>query len=147
MEDRSAIKSDKARERAVSCKTLICFLQSLVDEVCDLELKNDLQLTGRIVSVDCGMNVELEDVTLRRPKTISLKAYTVEQYDYLYLKGEKIRYVQFSDQIDVRRNIESKLNEYHRKGRQVIQNRDVHHKQRKYDQQQAKLLKYDGHEM
>ena len=132
----------KSQEKAVACKTLICFLQSLTGERCDFELKNDLQLTGKVIGVDSGMNVELESVLMRKPASVRLDEFTVEQYDYLYLKGEKIRYVQFSDQIDVEQKIESKLDEYRRKRQQITANAQmVHqHKQRGHDQK-SKLFK------
>lgn len=130
------------QEKAVSAKTLICFLQSLAGERCDLELKNDLQLTGRVIAVDSGMNVELEAVVMRRPANVRLDEFTVEHYDYLYLKGEKIRYVQFSDEIDVGQRIDRKLDEYRHKRAQIVENQQIvhRHKQRRADQAKSRLF-------
>ena len=132
-----------AKEKAVICKTLLCFLQSLTGDRCEIELKNDLQLTGKVLGVDSGMNVELENVVMRRPTSLRLNAFTVEHYDYLYLKGEKIRYVQFSDRIDVGRQIESKLDDYRRKRQHITENA-VHqykaNKERREDRMRSRLF-------
>lgn len=121
---------ETAKERAISCKTLICFIQSLVGEVCDLELKNDFQLNGKLISVDAGMNIELKNVTLRKPTDLSLKKFNLEYCDYLFLRGEKLRYIQFSDKINVRNNIENKLDDYNRRGRGVMVSREPLNKKR-----------------
>ena len=135
-----------AKERAIACKTLICFLQSLIDEVCDLELKNDLQVNGKLLNVDSNMNVELKDVKLRRPTSLSLDEFTIEYYDYMFLKGEKIRYVQFNDEIDVKQNIDAKLDEYHGRTRNAIKNTQYVHqfRQDKYERQKNLLLSKKG---
>ena len=131
------------KEKAVSCKTLLCFLQSLAGERCDFELKNDLQLTGKLIAVDSGMNVELANVVMRRPASVRLDDFTIERYDYLYLKGEKIRYVQFSDQIDVGQRIEKRLDEYRRRRQQIVANETIvhQHKKRRSDRTMDRLFK------
>lgn|ERR1712029_821165 len=134
---------ESKKETAISCKSLICFLQSLISENCDFELKNDLQLTGKLINVDSNMNVELRDVTLKRATNILLNDFTIEKYDYLFLKGEKIRYVQFSDRIDVKQNIKNKLDQYHNTTKQVLKNNQEiqQFKQAKYDKEMNKLFK------
>lgn len=90
------------RERAQSAKTLICFLQSLIGETATIELRNDSKLTGLILNVDAFMNVEMKNVKLSTNKES-------QTFDYYFVKGSRVRYVYFNEQIDVISNINEQL--------------------------------------
>ncbi|RWS07598.1 U7 snRNA-associated Sm-like protein LSm10 [Dinothrombium tinctorium] len=93
------------RERALSAKTLICFLQSLIDTRTTIELRDDSQIEGVIKSVDSFMNIELNDVCIRRP----LKSSREELCDYLFVNGTKIRYVSIPDEVDALKAIDKQI--------------------------------------
>lgn len=97
------------RERAIAAKTLLGFLQSLVDERCVLELRDDLQVSGLLRSVDSRMNVQLEQVQLSRPSDFWCERFAERRLDYLFVKGDKIRYVQFDDRLDAERLLEAQV--------------------------------------
>ncbi|RWS27845.1 U7 snRNA-associated Sm-like protein LSm10 [Leptotrombidium deliense] len=88
------------RERAQCAKTLICFLRSLVDERTRIELRDDTEIVGVVKSVDAYMNIELSDVTVEKHCSRSNSDLRCEKYDYLFLKGTKIRYVSIPDECD-----------------------------------------------
>lgn len=111
-----------ARERAISCKTLICFLQSLMHERVTIELKDDCRVTGRLTHVDAYMNCNLETVLIQTPVSY-LSEEMVEKHvpDY-FVKGTRIRYVHFEDGIEPMARMEQRLKESGREYETRIEN-------------------------
>lgn len=92
------------KERAKSAKTLICFLQSMVGHQTRVDVRDDTHLVGVIQSVDSYMNIELKDCRL-----FSEDNQPVQEFEYFFLKGSRVRYVHIPDDIDIIANIESQL--------------------------------------
>lgn len=110
---------ETARDRALSAKTLVCFLQSLTGEKVVVELKDDYQIIGTIRQVDAYMNVEMVGVTIRKPIDLKSEMYEDTSADYILIKGPRVRYVSVPDEsVDVINNINQRINSIkaHRKG-------------------------------
>ncbi|XP_074599551.1 U6 snRNA-associated Sm-like protein LSm2 [Brevipalpus obovatus] len=112
---------ESGKERAIAAKTLVCFLQTLIGQKARFELKNDHQVIGTITQVDANMNVEVVDVTLRKPIDLRNNQYEEEKSDYMMIKGSRMRYATLpssSDEIKVVNNIQTRLGEIqsHRQG-------------------------------
>ncbi|XP_053209664.1 U6 snRNA-associated Sm-like protein LSm2 [Panonychus citri] len=101
----STVLLTTAKDRALSVKTLICFLQTLIGQKTWIELKNDYQLLGTVDQVDAYMNVELSDVSVRKPVNLVKGDYHQYNLDYMFIKGTRVRYVSVPDEIDVIENI------------------------------------------
>ncbi|XP_015787597.1 U7 snRNA-associated Sm-like protein LSm10 [Tetranychus urticae] len=108
-----------SRDRAISVKTLICFLQTLIGQKTWIELKNDFILVGTVKQVDACMNIELSEVLVKKPVNLVNSDYNQSNLDYMFVKGTRIRYVSVPDEIDVIENIN-----------QGIENIRSHHSQR-----------------
>ena len=109
-----------AREKAISCKTLICFLESLVGQRISIELKDDSSLFGLLTSVDIHMNCHLVHVTLIKPQSIFVsKKVTKQHFQDFFLKGNRIRFVEIPDSVDPVKNIQEQLDQ----NRQEAKNR------------------------
>jgi small nuclear ribonucleoprotein (snRNP)-like protein len=89
-----------AHERAITCKTLICFLQSLVGEVVTIEQRNDDRITGRLKHVDAFMNCQLHGgVVVKRPVGYLSEEYESYEVNEYLVNGTKVRYVTFGEEI------------------------------------------------
>lgn len=88
------------KEKAIACKTLIGFLYCLVDERIVVELRNDLQLSGKLISVDSQMNLQLQEVTIKTPLDFFFQTFTEQSLNFMFVKGVKIRYVRFDDKVE-----------------------------------------------
>lgn len=111
-----------AQERAISCKTLICFLQSLVDERVTIELKDDCRVTGRLVHVDAYMNCTMTNVLIQTPLTYLSDEYEKKKVPDYFVNGTRIRYVDFGDGIEPMERIENQLKENRRENESRIEN-------------------------
>ena len=112
------LTSSTSKDRALSVKTLICFLQTLIGQKTCIELKNDYQLLGTVDQVDAYMNVELSDVCVRKPVNLVKGDYHQYNLDYMFIKGTRVRYVSVPDEIDVIENINQgieKIRSHHRR--------------------------------
>ena len=112
-----------ARERAIACKTLVSFLQSLEGERVTIEARDDSRITGHLLHVDAFMNCNLTDVLIRRPIAYDLSfedsTCVQERLDHLFVKGTRIRYVTFDETIRPIERIQGILDQ----GRQASQAR------------------------
>lgn len=114
---------ETAKDRALSAKTLVCFLQSLIGERAIVELKDDHQIVGTIRQVDSYMNVEMVNVTMRRPTDLKNGIYEDTFNDYIMIKGPRIRFVSPSDgeSIDVFSNINKRIDSIRAHRKSVVQ--------------------------
>lgn len=103
-----------SRERALSARTLICLLQTLIDEQACIELRDDCTVDGTVVNVDAFMNVELRDVILKKPRHVLSDEFDEQTFDYFFVKGTRVRYVHLPDHIDPIKAIERKVREFRR---------------------------------
>ena len=105
----------QAREIAIKCKTLICFLESLVGQEIVIELKDDTRVTGTLILVDAFMNCTLTEVKVEKEKKILSGDFKViGKYETFLVKGTRIRFVQYPDQVgDEIEGIEKVLKSYH----------------------------------
>lgn len=131
-----------AKDRAISCKTLVCFLQSLVGQIVVIELKNDSLIKGKLIQVDAYMNCTLgasqpdcsesfnssksssncsNSVEVSTPVTLLSDKYTVTNYESFFVKGTRIRYVEVPGNVDPIAAIKGQLSEH----RRVIRSRAV----------------------
>lgn len=101
-----------SREKALVAKSLICLLESLQSKVTVIELRDDCLVHGVIRSVDSFMNVELSEVTLKRPVSILSDTYKEIKFDYFFVKGTRIRYVHIPDEVDPIEAIEEQLKKF-----------------------------------
>ena len=85
-------------------KTLICLLHACKGSITTVELRDESALYGRIAHVDGFMNIRMLDVTLTKTDG------RVLHFDEIFVQGEKIRFVQIPDEIDIRRAIFQQLN-------------------------------------
>ncbi|CAM1328644.1 LSM10 (predicted) [Pycnogonum litorale] len=92
------------RERALSCKTLVCLLQSIQGMRTTVELRNESSIEGVISKVDGYMNIEMTDATF-------ITASKLESYnfEYFFVQGKKIRYVHIPDEVDMVKSMEEQL--------------------------------------
>jgi len=111
------------RERAITCKTLICLLKSLIqnggnaveddEDIVTISLRNDYEARGTVMNVDAFMNMELTQCTLARLvfdlDTHQLVPVDVQHFDYFFIKGTRIRSIDLPDRIDGIREIEKQL--------------------------------------
>ena len=104
-----------ARERAISCKTLICFLQSLVGHDVTIEQKDDVTVTGRLLHVDAQMNCQMTDgVRVRTPKFYLSEEFEEKRVPEYFVNGTKIRYVLFDEEIEPISRMEDQLGQHRR---------------------------------
>lgn len=91
------------RDRALSAKTLVCLLQSMVDKKTVVELRNETTITGIINNVDACMNVEMKDVTLKTPSDV------LQNFTNFFIQGRHIRFVQIPNDVDIVSSIKKQL--------------------------------------
>lgn len=130
-----------SKERAISCKTLVSFIQSLVNQIVEIELKNDTIVKGYLVQVDAYMNCTLQSTDIvqqEQPHCSSSKSdsgisevrcqkvevstpinfmsseYKVTNYDHFFIKGTRIRYVEVPQDIDPIESIKQQISEHRR---------------------------------
>lgn len=114
------------RETAIICKTLIVFLESLVGEQVKIELKDDSIVSGRLTLVDAFMNCTLSEASLSKPVKSLSGQYTKQgPFDSFFVKGTKIRYVNYDSLGDKRdkdeiSSIERQLSSYQRRHQNMI---------------------------
>lgn len=86
------------KERALSCKSLICYLESLIGKIVTIELRNDSLVKGRLSSVDAYMNSLVDSyqevdggkkrpVEVSTPTSILSTEYDVTCLDSIFIKG------------------------------------------------------------
>jgi small nuclear ribonucleoprotein (snRNP)-like protein len=118
------MSKQKSRETAITCKTLICFLESLVEQKVVIELKDDTRVFGTLMEVDAFMNCTLSGVTVMKEKKILSGDFQVHHtYDSLFIKGTRIRIVEYPDEVeDEIRAIQGVLNNYRQEAENRIRN-------------------------
>lgn len=89
-----------SREKALSARSLICLLQAIRGRRTCIELRDDCIVEGKLISVDGFMNAELRDVTFKKPLKILSDKYTESTFDYFFVKGTRIRYVEIPEDLD-----------------------------------------------
>jgi small nuclear ribonucleoprotein (snRNP)-like protein len=99
------------KEKAISFKTLFGFLGGLVGHRVLLELRNETQVSGILVRVDVQMNVQMEQVKMRRPNDFWYSSFTEQLLDYIYIKGNKLRYVRFDQSINPGQVLRRQMNQ------------------------------------
>ena len=69
-----------------------------------VDVRDDTHLVGVIQSVDSYMNIEIKDCQL-----LSEDNQPLQQFDYFFLKGSRVRYVHIPDDMDIIKSIEGQL--------------------------------------
>lgn len=75
--------------------TLVILLQALVGKHVTVDLRNEVELRGRLDKVEKDMSLKMTEVTYR-----ALQG-TVTQYEQMYINGKQVRYVHIPDSVDV----------------------------------------------
>ncbi|GMM37567.1 Sm-like protein [Saccharomycopsis crataegensis] len=65
------------------------FFKTLVDQQITVELKNDIEITGTLRSVDQYLNIKLENITNKE----SIRYPHLNAVKTLFIRGSTIRYV------------------------------------------------------
>jgi small nuclear ribonucleoprotein (snRNP)-like protein len=94
------------RERAVKERSLVCLLTALRGYKTTVELRNEDSVEGTVTHVDGFMNVTISNAKFVKSK---VNGGEVQHFPTMFVLGEKIRYVQIPDEIDMRQAIESEL--------------------------------------
>ncbi|XP_067125863.1 U7 snRNA-associated Sm-like protein LSm10 [Centruroides vittatus] len=92
------------REKARSCKTLVCLLQALTGKITTVELRNECAITGRIDSVDGYMNIHMSEVIFNGPSGEQ------RAFSSFFIQGKQIRFVQIPDEVNIIQAIQNQLN-------------------------------------
>ncbi|KAH9424530.1 hypothetical protein DERP_004715 [Dermatophagoides pteronyssinus] len=132
-----------SKEIAKSTRTLICLLQSLIDHRVLIELRNDHFVLGMLQSVDCYMNCESSSAKIwslndwiedqchdnnatiinlqcdRLPDTEWLDKHS-KQMDYIFIKGNRIRFIHLPEEINIIDCIEKQLKFYRERNKNVM---------------------------
>ena len=66
-------------------------------------------MLGHLKSVDAFMNIEITDVTIKKPLDLSVPTYSETKVDRLFISGPKVRYVFIPEDVNVISNIETHL--------------------------------------
>lgn len=114
----------QSKETAITCKTLICFLESLIDQKVVIELKDDSRVSGLLVLVDAFMNCTLSDATVQKERKILSGDYqTIGTFETFFVKGTRIRHVEYPDDFgDEITAIEGVLSGYREEAENRIRN-------------------------
>lgn len=91
------------RERRKCAESLVCVLQALTGQQTKLELRNELSVSGTIISVDSCMNTTLKDAEITKMNDDR------ERFDELTVRGCQIRYVHIPGDFDVMEAIEKQV--------------------------------------
>ncbi|KAL4228310.1 LSM domain [Mactra antiquata] len=93
---------DTARERYYVMNTMLCLIKALEGKKTTIELRDEKQVTGKIVNVDGYMNVSM--------KRVQWKSLTNQKlFDSFFVHGRMIRYVHIPDEIDIKQSMNQVL--------------------------------------
>ena len=76
------------RERQKSANSLVCLLQALAGQCTRLELRNEIAITGTVISVDCNMKL-VSDTHFRQKLSSCSSQYYAEECRNREVKCEK----------------------------------------------------------
>ena len=97
---------ETARERFFATNTMILLLKVLEGKRTTIELHNEKEVTGRVVTVDGFMNITMANVTFRS------STQPTKRFDQFFVSGKTIRYVHIPDEINMKTAMEGKLKQY-----------------------------------
>ncbi|XXQ38918.1 Sm domain-containing protein [Plasmodiophora brassicae] len=100
-------------------RTLATVLQALVGQRIAIDLKNDSTVEGRLVAVDQRMNCRL--TSARTYKRYHDDSATGEHLSAVFIKGNRIRYVEIPDYVDVAECINEQRRKRNRRNAQQQQ--------------------------
>ena len=90
-------------ERASFEKSLCCLLKELGGIYTTIELKNEIQIKGKVDHIDGFMNVSMSDVFYEKPYSARL------HFTNIKIHGKQIRFVHIPDQINIQKAITNQL--------------------------------------
>lgn len=95
-----------AREKAITCNTLIGILKACEGKTVQIDLRNELNIYGKVESVEYNMNLSMSNAYLTIPFSLNdFKASSDKPkpkfYKQITIRGRNIRFVHIPDDIDM----------------------------------------------
>jgi len=91
------------REKAIFIQTLSPFLRGIVGKKTTVELKNEIQVRGVIVLVDCFLNVTMENVGMSSPDG------RLSRFSNFFIQRKSIRMIRIPDQVKVEETLREQV--------------------------------------
>ncbi len=93
-----------ARDKALYCNTLIGIIKACEGKQVQIDLRNELQLYGKVESVSSNMNIIMSDTYLTMPFSGMMSGSKETKrrfYNEITIRGCNVRFVHIPDEIDM----------------------------------------------
>jgi len=95
-----------AKDKALYCNTLIGIIKACEGKYTQIDLRNEMQLYGKVESVEANMSVIMSNAFLTMPFSKILSSSKDQQlkpkhYTEITVRGRNIRFVHIPDDVDM----------------------------------------------
>lgn len=99
----------ESKNKALTASTLLGFVRGLIGEHVRIELRNETQVSGRLTCVTVQMDLQLENVLIRKPNDFWCSSFTETRVDFLFIKSTRYRFVRFDERLDAQQVLNNEL--------------------------------------